>query len=155
MRLSTNLKPLLDAATRALRSWLKRPICLPPWAPRRLVELRCARRLDRTGQQLLHMQARIEAMLAHLDSGAFDGPVVRLPADRDGGLRRMLAGLQDELSTMRRELARWHLRECGGRTGARLGRALARVIGLVVATSAAAQALEARLAAHERLRDDG
>ena len=142
MRTPTKFKSLLDAAARAVRR--------PFWLPRRLVELRCARRLDRTGQQLLRMRARIDAMSAHLDSGALDGPVVQLPADRDGRLRQMLAGLRDELSTMRRELARWHLRECGGRTGARLDAALARVNGIVVATSAAAQALEARLEAHDR-----
>jgi hypothetical protein len=147
MRTPIKFKSLLDAAARTLRR--------PFWLPRRLVELRCARRLDRTGQQLLRMRARIDAMSAHLDSGAFDGPVMRLPADRDGGLRRMLAGLRDELATMRRELARWHVRECGGRTGARLGRALARVNGIVVATSSAAQALEARLDAHERRLGEG
>src|SRR5438067_9828436 len=151
MRTPTHFKSLLDAAARALRHHLGRRL----WLPRRLVELRCARRLDRTGQQLLRMRARIDAMSAHLDSGALDGPVMRLPADRDGGLRHMLAGLRDELSVMRRELARWHVRECGGRTGARLGRALARVNGIVVATSSAAQALEARLDAHDRKLGEG
>jgi len=149
MPTSSKFKPLLHAAARALKARFERPFVLPLWLPRRLVELRCAQRLDRTGRQLLRMRARIDAMSAHLDSGALDGPVMRLPADRDGGLRRMLAGLRDELAVMRRELARWHVRECGGRTGARLGRALARVNGIVVATSAAAQALEARLDAHE------
>lgn len=149
MRTSIKFKFLVGAAMRVLLRGLMRPL----WLPRRLVELRCAQRLDRTGRQLLRMRARIDAMSAHLDSGALDGPVMRLPADRDGALRRMLAGLRDELSTMRRDLARWHLRECGGRTGARLGRALARVNGIVVATSAAAQALEARLDAHERRLD--
>ena len=147
MRTPIKFKSLLDAAARTLRRSF--------WLPRRLVELRCARRLDRTGQQLLRMRARIDAMSAHLDSGALDGPVMRLPADRDGGLRRMLAGLRDELATMRRELARWHVRECGGRTGARLDRALARVNGIVVATSSAAQALEARLDAHEPQLGEG
>jgi hypothetical protein len=149
MSTSSKFKSLLAGAARALKARLARPFVLPLWLPRRLVELRCAQRLDRTGRQLLRMRARIDAMSAHLDSGALDGPVMRLPADRDGGLRRMLAGLRDELAVMRRELARWHVRECGGRTGARLGRALARVNGIVVATSAAAQALEARLDAHE------
>jgi hypothetical protein len=149
MSTSSKFKSLLDAAARALKARLARPFVLPLWLPRRLVELRCAQRLERTGRQLLRMRARIDAMSAHLDSGALDGPAVRLPADRDGALRGMLAALRDELATMRRELARWHVRECGGRTGARLGRALARVNGIVVATSAAAQALEARLDAHE------
>jgi hypothetical protein len=140
-----NFKHLVDAAARVLR----RPI----WLPRRLVELRCARRLDRMGARLLRMRARIDAMSAHLDSGALDGPaggpVPHLPADRDGQLRKMLAGLREELSTMRRELARWHVQECGGHTGRRLGRALERVNGIAVATGGAALALEARLDAHE------
>lgn len=146
MRTPSTFKFHLAAAARALRGLLTRA----PWLPRGLVELRCAQRLDRTGRQLLRMRARIDAMAAHLDSGALDGPVTRLPADRDGGLRRMLAALRDDLATMRRELARWHLRECGGRSGARLSSALARINGIVVATSAAAQALEARLDAHDR-----
>lgn len=155
MRTPSKFKSLPGAVVGALRRLLACPLGLPMWLPRRLVELRCAQRLDRTGRQLLRMRERIDAMSAHLDSGALEGPEMRLPADRDGGLRRMLAGLRDELATMRRELARWHLRECGGRTGARLGRALARVNGIVVATSAAAQALEARLDAHERGRGEG
>jgi hypothetical protein len=139
-------KHLMDAAARALRR--------PVWAPRRLVELRCARRLERMGARLLRMRARIDAMAAHLDSGALDDPLRRLPADNEGQLRRMLAGLRDELSVMRRELARWHLQECGGHTGARLGRALERVNGIAVGTSNAALALEARLDAHARALDE-
>ena len=141
MRTPTKFKSLLDAAARTLRR--------PFWLPRRLVELRCAHRLDRMGARLQRMRARIDAMSAHLDGGAEDGPAQRLPAEREGNLRRMLAGLRDEILTMRRELARWHLQECGGRTGARLGRALERVNGIAVATSSAALALEARLGAHE------
>ena len=69
-------------------------------------------------------------------------------ADREGNLRQMLAGLRDEISVMRRQLARWHLQECGGRTGDYLARALERVNGIAVATSSAALALEARLDVH-------
>lgn len=145
-------KARFGAAARALGGRIRRSI----WLPRRLVELRCARRLDRMGARLQRMRTRIDAMSAHLDSGAADGPsdgqpdgaVPRLAADREGKLRAMLAGLREEIATMRRELARWHLQECGGRTGARLGQALERVNGIAVATSGAALALEARLAAH-------
>jgi hypothetical protein len=150
-------KVWFDAAARALGGRLQRSI----WLPRRLVELRCAHRLDRMGARLQRMRARIDAMSAHLDGGAPDRPAWedrsdgapvgatrRLPAEREGNLRRMLAGLREEIATMRRELARWHLQECGGRTGARLGQALQRVNGIAVATSSAALALEARLAAH-------
>lgn len=145
MSIPLKFKVWLDAAARTLRRSI--------WLPRRLVELRCAHRLDRMGARLQRMRVRIDAMSAHLDSGALDGPaggpLPRLPADREGRLRAMLAGLRDDIATMRRELARWHLQECGGRTGARLGRALARVNGIAVATSSAALALEARLDAHE------
>jgi hypothetical protein len=144
-----NVKAWLAAAARTLGWPLRRSIRLP----RRLVELRCARRLDRMGARLQRMRTRIDAMSAHLDSGALDGPaggpLPRLSADREGNLRRMLAGLREEIAIMRRELARWHLRECGGRTGQRLGRALERVNGIAVATSSAALALEARLEAPE------
>jgi hypothetical protein len=149
MSTSLKLKAWLSAAARSLSVPLKRSI----WLPRRLVELRCAHRLDRMGARLQRMRTRIDAMSAHLDSGALDGTPdgerQRLPADREGRLRAMLAGLRDEIATMRRELARWHLQECGGRTGARLGQALERVNGIAVATSSAALALEARLATHE------
>jgi hypothetical protein len=152
MSTSLKFKAWFDAAARWVRGRIKRSI----WLPRRLVELRCARRLDRMGARLQRMRARIDAMSAHLDGAVPDGPSdgqpdgaqQRLPADREGRLRAMLAGLRDEIATMRRELARWHLQECGGRTGARLGQALARVNGIAVATSSAALALEARLAAH-------
>jgi len=153
MSTSLKLKTWMDAAARSLKRRIKRSI----WLPRRLVELRCARRLDRMGARLQRMRARIDAMSAHLDSDApdgaagdaSDGPPKRLPADREGKLRAMLAGLREEIATMRRELARWHVQECGGRTGVRLGQALARVNGIAVATSSAALALEGRLAAHE------
>lgn len=118
------------------------------WLPRRVVELRCAWRLDRAGRRLLDMRARIDAMAAHIDGGAFDGPLVRLPADRDGHLRGMLAGLRDELAAMRCNLARWHVQECGGHIGPRLADALARINDIAVTTGAAALALETRLAAH-------
>jgi len=154
------LKARFGAAARALGGRIKRSV----WLPRRLVELRCARRLDRMGARLQRMRTRIDAMSAHLDSGAADSPLdgradgapnsepdgaaPRLAADREGRLRAMLAGLREEIATMRRDLARWHLQECGGRTGVRLGQALERVNGIAVATSSAALALEARLAAH-------
>ena len=120
------------------------------WLPRCVVELRCAWRLDRAGRRLLHMRARIDTMAAHFDSGAFDGPLTLLAPDRDGHLRGMLAGLREELSAMRCNLARWHVRECGGQIGPRLARALARINDIAVTTGAAALALEARLDAHAR-----
>jgi hypothetical protein len=119
--------------------------------PRPLVELLCARRLDRMAQRLLRMRARIDAMSGHLDSGSLDGPLRRLASDTDGSLRRMLAGLRDEVGTMRRDLAIWHMRECGGRTGARLAAALARLNGIALDTGAAALRLQQELDERERL----
>jgi hypothetical protein len=123
--------------------------------PRPLVERLCARRLDRMAQRLLHMRARIEAMSGHLGGGALDGPLLRLAADADGNLRRMLAGLRDEVGTMRRDLALWHMRECGGRAGTRLAAALARLNGIALDTGAAALLLQQELDEHQRLQREG
>jgi len=120
--------------------------------PRPLVERLCARRLDRMAQRLLRMRARIDAMSCHLGVATPDGPAPRPASDADGSLRRMLAGLRDEVGTMRRDLALWHMRECGGRAGARLAAALARLNGIALDTGAAALRLERELDEHERLR---
>jgi len=123
--------------------------------PRPLVELLCARRLDRMALRLLRMRARIDAMSRHLCSGAMDGPVVRLASDTDGNLRRMLSGLRDEVGTMRRDLAIWHMRECGGRTGTRLAAALQRLNGIALDTGAAALRLQQELDERDRLQREG
>jgi len=134
------LKPLLSALRRAL--------------PRPLVERLCARRLDRMAQRLLRMRARIDAMSRHLGADAPDAldGLPRPASDIDGSLRRMLAGLRDEVGTMRRDLALWHMRECGGRAGVRLAAALTRLNGIALDTGAAALRLERELDDHERLR---
>jgi hypothetical protein len=135
------LKPLLSTLRRAL--------------PRPLVERLCARRLDRMAQRLLCMRARIDAMSRHLGADtpdALDGPLPRPASDIDGSLRRMLAGLRDEVGTMRRDLALWHMRECGGRAGMRLAAALVRLNRIALDTGAAALRLERELDEHERLR---
>jgi hypothetical protein len=138
------LKPLLSTLRRAL--------------PRPLVERLCARRLDRMAQRLLRMRARIDAMSRHLGADTLDtldvldGPLPRPASDVDGSLRRMLAGLRDEVGTMRRDLALWHMRECGGRAGSRLGAALTRLNRIALDTGAAALRLERELDEHERLR---
>lgn len=143
----TTLKHLFAAVLRALSRLLS--LRLP--ASRALVELRCARRLDRMTQRLLHMRARIDTMSGHLGSGALEGPLRLLAADADGSLRRMLAGLREEVGTMRRDVALWHMRECGGRTGARLAAALARLNGIALDTWTAALRLEKELDDHEKL----
>jgi hypothetical protein len=119
------------------------PLRLLP-APRAWVELRCARRLDRLARRLQRMHARIAVMQDHLSGN--EAPAS--PAsDADGSLRRMLAGLRAELARMRCDLALWHVRECGGESGARLAQALARLNRIAVDTHAAAQRLEAELEA--------
>lgn len=118
--------------------------------PRPVIELLCARRLDRMALRLLRMRARIDAMSGHMRSGALDGPLQQLAADTDGSLRRMLAGLRDEVGVMRRDLALWHMRECGGRTGARLAEAMMRLNQIAGETSTAALQLEQALDAHPR-----
>jgi hypothetical protein len=120
--------------------------------PRPLVERLCARRLDRMALRLLRMRARIDAMSGHLGSGALDGPLLRLASDADGSLRRMLAALRDEVGTMRCDLALWHVRECGGRTGAHLAAAMARLNRIALDTGAAALKLQQELDEHARLR---
>lgn len=146
----TTSKHLFGPLLRALARLRRLPQRLPAF--RALVELRCARRLDRMGKRLLRMRTRIDAMSRHLGSGALDGPAKRLAADEDGNLRRMLAGLREEVGTMRRDLALWHVRECGGRTGVRLAAALARLNGIAGDTWTAALHLENQLDEHERLR---
>ena len=113
-------------------------------APRAWVELRCARRLDRLARRLQGMHARIAGMQDHLLCGDTQTPPA---SDADGSLRRMLAGLRAELARMRCDLALWHLRECGGESGARLAAALARLNRIAVDTNAAALRLEAELEA--------
>ena len=122
------------------------PLNLLP-APRAWVELRCARRLDRLARRLQRMHARIAVMQDHLAGN--DAPAS--PAsDADGSLRRMLAGLRAELARMRCDLALWHVRECGGESGARLAAALARLNRIAVDTHAAALRLETELEARAR-----
>ncbi|WP_075795353.1 hypothetical protein [Massilia putida] len=116
-------------------------------APRAWVELRCARRLDRLACRLQGMHVRIAVMQHHLTDGdTKTGPA----SDADGSLRRMLAGLRAELARMRCDLARWHVRECGGESGVRLAAALARLNRIAVDTNAAALKLEAELEARAR-----
>jgi hypothetical protein len=122
------------------------PLRLLP-APRAWVELRCARRLDRLARRLQCMQARIAGMQEHLSG---NGAPAHPASDADGSLRRMLAGLRAELARMRCDLALWHVRECGGESGARLAAALARLNRIAVDTGAAALRLEAELEARAR-----
>jgi hypothetical protein len=99
-------------------------------------QARCARHIDATGRRIAAIGARITRLSQRLHAGSVPGMV-----DADRSLRRMLGELKEELSAMRRDLARWHSRECAGRAGARLEAAIARLNGIVADTHAAADRL--------------
>ena len=139
--MSSKLATLFARLRAGLRAFSLLPV------PRAWVELRCARRLDRLARRLQRMHARIAFMQDHLNGGATPATPA---SDADGSLRRMLAGLREELARMRCDLARWHTRECGGESGARLAAALARLNRIAVDTNAAALRLEAELEARAR-----
>ena len=127
-----------------LASLILRLRAVLPAPPRAWVELRCARRLDRLAARLQGMHARIARMQDHVTGAGAPA------SDADGALRRMLAGLRAEVARMRCDLALWHVRECGGVSGARLAAALVRLNRIAVETHAAAQRLEADLEARAR-----
>jgi hypothetical protein len=109
-----------------------------------LVELRCARRIDALSRRLLGMQGKIGNLSAHLLSGRAQGAL-----DGDRSLRRMLAELKDDLNGIRRDLAHWHIQECGGRTGALLTAAITRLNRIAADTYLAADRLEWEIEEHD------
>jgi hypothetical protein len=99
-------------------------------------QTRCARHIDATSRRVATIGIKITTLSARLHSGSIPGLV-----DADRSLRRMLNELKDELTGMRRELARWHSRECAGRAGKRLEAAIARLNRINADTHAAADQL--------------
>jgi hypothetical protein len=99
-------------------------------------QTRCARHIDATARRVATIGIKITTLSTRLHSGSIPGMV-----DADRSLRRMLNELKDELTGMRRELARWHSRECAGRAGRRLEAAIARLNRINADTHAAADAL--------------
>ena len=99
-------------------------------------QTRCARHIDATGRRIAAIGAKITRLSQRLHAGSIPGMV-----DADRSLRRMLGELKEELTAMRRDLARWHSRECAGRAGARLEAAIARLNKIVADTHAAADRL--------------
>lgn len=109
-----------------------------------LVEFRCARRIHAVARRLHGMQGKIAALSGHLQAGRIEGPV-----DADRNLRRMLAELKDDLNSIRRDLALWHAKECGGRTGATLAEAIAQLNRIAADTYAAADRLGMEIDDHD------
>jgi len=99
-------------------------------------QARCVRHIDATARRVAAMGARITHLSGRLHAGSVPGLV-----DADRNLRRMLDELKEELSTMRRDMARWHSRECAGRAGKRLEAAIARLNRVNADTHAAADLL--------------
>jgi hypothetical protein len=101
-----------------------------------LAQTRCARHIDVTARRVTAMGIKITRLSNRLHARSVPGLV-----DADRSLRRMLDELKEELTIMRRDLARWHTRECAGRTGKRLEAAIARLNRVNADTCAAADAL--------------
>jgi hypothetical protein len=99
-------------------------------------QTRCARHIDATTRRVALLGHKITTMSKRLHAGSVPGQV-----DADRSLRRMLDELKEDLCSMRRELARWHSRECAGRSGARLEAAIARLNRVNADTHAAADRL--------------
>lgn len=113
----------------------------PRWQGVRLpggwfAQTRCARHIDATAVRVAAMGAKITRLSERLQARNVPGLV-----DADRSLRRMLGELKEELTAMRRDLARWHSRECAGRAGIRLEAAIARLNRVNADTCAAADAL--------------
>jgi hypothetical protein len=99
-------------------------------------QTRCARHIDATARRVATMRVKIARLSDSLRARNEPGLV-----DADRSLRRMLDELKEELTIMRRDLARWHTRECKGRAGKRLEAAIARLNRVNADTCAAADAL--------------
>jgi len=125
--IATILRPHADAA--------------PSWDNMRLptglfAQTRCTRHIDATARRVAAMGTRITRLSNRLHAGSVPGMV-----DGDRSLRRMLDELKEELTGMRRNLARWHSHECAGRAGKRLEAAIGRLNRVNAATHAAADGL--------------
>ncbi|MFC5512306.1 hypothetical protein ACFPOU_14365 [Massilia jejuensis] len=110
-------------------------------------QTRCARHIDATARRVAATGVKIATLSGRLRAGSVPGMV-----DADRSLRRMLGELKEELSGMRRDLARWHSRECRGRAGARLEAAIARLNRIVADTHAAADRLLGQIEEYDSAR---
>ncbi len=107
-------------------------------------QMRCARHIDATARRVAAMGVKIATLSGRLHAGSIPGMV-----DADRSLRRMLDELKEDLNGMRRDLARWHSRECRGRAGARLEAAIARLNRINAETHAAADSLLRQIEDHD------
>ncbi|MGJ9420287.1 hypothetical protein ACHAC9_21410 [Massilia sp. CMS3.1] len=110
-------------------------------------QTRCARHIDATARRVARLGIKITSLSTRLHSGSIPGLV-----DADRSLRRMLGELKEELTGMRRDLARWHSRECAGRAGARLEAAIARLNRINADTYAAADQLLGQIEEYDAAR---
>lgn len=110
-------------------------------------QTRCARHIDATARRIAGIGIKITTLSGRLQGGSVPGLV-----DADRSLRRMLNELKDELTSMRRDLARWHSRECAGRAGARLEAAIARLNRINADTHAAADRLLGQIEEYDAAR---
>jgi hypothetical protein len=108
-------------------------------------QTRCARHIDATARRIAAIGAKIATLSGRLHAGSIPGMV-----DADRSLRRMLGELKEDLTAMRRDLARWHSRECAGRAGARLETAIARLNQVNADTHAAADRLLGQIEEYDR-----
>ena len=110
-------------------------------------QTRCARHIDATTRRVAGLGIKITRLSGRLQGGSIPGLV-----DADRSLRRMLNELKEELTGMRRDLARWHSRECAGRAGARLEAAIARLNRVNADTHAAADRLLGQIEEYDAAR---
>jgi hypothetical protein len=132
---------MLRSFLRRILATLPRPRAAASWTGLRLpaglfAQARCARHIDVTARRIAYIGAKITTLSGRLHAGSIPGMV-----DADRSLRRMLGELKEDLTAMRRDLARWHSRECAGRAGVRLEAAIGRLNGIVADTHAAADVL--------------
>lgn len=128
------------AASASLRGGIRLPGGL-------FAQTRCARHIDATARRVAALGLKITTLSNRLVAGSVPGMV-----DADRSLRRMLDELKEDLNSMRRDLARWHSRECAGRAGARLEAAIARLNRVNADTHAAADRLRRQIDEYDGAR---
>ncbi|MEN3274607.1 MAG: hypothetical protein V7631_397 [Massilia sp.] len=110
-------------------------------------QTRCARRIEATARRIAAMGIKIGTLSGRLDAGSISGMV-----DADRNLRKMLGELKEDLNGMRRDLAKWRVRECRGHEGARLASAIAQLNRIAAEVHAAADHLVRQIEEYDRTR---
>lgn len=101
---------------------------------------RCALKLDRIGDRLLGMGARIRQLRERMEDGFVDEPV-----DEDCALRESLRGLKEDIRAIRCQLFSMQ----GPGLSARMQRAFARLSGIAEETYALADKLQWEIEEHD------